>query len=167
MEELYSAISNLFNELSYSIGNLSDSEYRRPSNQLSQASIGQHVRHIIELFLELNKGYASGVVNYEKRKRDMEIETNKTFALQLFSEILEKMDLPNKNLLLEANYEWGQPKSIQLETNYFREIAYNLEHTVHHMALIRIGIAEISTMQLSKEFGVAASTIQYRKACAQ
>ncbi len=167
MVALYSAVTNLFNELSHSISQLSDSEYKRPSNQLSQASIGQHVRHILELFLELNKGYSSGMVNYEKRKRDIEIEINKQFALSIFSEILRGLDLPNKKLLLESNYDLNEPNSILLETNYLREIAYNLEHTVHHMALIRIGITEISSLQLSKEFGVAASTIQYRKACAQ
>jgi hypothetical protein len=64
------------------------------------------------------------------------------------------------------DYEDGSA-AVVIPTNYFREIAYNLEHTVHHMALIRVGVNEVSTVQLPQEFGVAYSTIKYRKECAQ
>ncbi len=63
-------IQNVFVQLSESLHQLTDAEYSQPSNILFNASIGQHVRHIIELFLCLEKGYETGVVNYEKRKRD-------------------------------------------------------------------------------------------------
>jgi hypothetical protein len=62
-------IQNVFVQLSESLNQLSDDEYIRPSTILFNATIGQHVRHIIELFLCLEKGYGEGVVNYEKRKR--------------------------------------------------------------------------------------------------
>ena len=70
-------IQNVFVQLSESLNQLTDDEYIQPSKILFNASIGQHVRHIIELFLCLEKGYESGVVNYEKRKRDYQIETDK------------------------------------------------------------------------------------------
>ena len=73
-------IQNVFVQLTETLNQLSADEYIQPSKTLFNASIGQHVRHIIELFLCLEKGYESGVVNYEKRKRDYQIETNKDLA---------------------------------------------------------------------------------------
>jgi hypothetical protein len=130
-------------------------------------TIGQHVRHIIELFLCLEYGYDLGLVNYEKRKRDPVIETNKAFAADLLNEVRGGMDRPNKILNLEACYDEGSNNPILIATNFYREIAYNLEHTIHHMALIRVGINEVAEISLPAEFGVASSTIKYRKECAQ
>jgi hypothetical protein len=35
------------------------------------------------------------------------------------------------------------------------------------MALIRVGITEISSIELPQDFGVAGSTVKHRKQCAQ
>lgn len=160
-------IQNVFVQLSESLHQLSDIEYSQPSKILFNASIGQHVRHIIELFLCLEKGYETGVVNYEKRKRDCQIETNKTLAAELLRDIYHRIDRPNIDLVMEAEDYEDTETAITIPSNYYREIAYNLEHTIHHMALIRVGINEVSAIQLPQDFGVAYSTIKFRQQCAQ
>ena len=164
---LQQAIKNIFVQLNESISQLSNEQYIKPSNVLFNATIGQHVRHIIELFLCLDKGYDTGIVNYEKRKRDYTIETNKQLALDLLHKIAVDIDKADKKLLLEASYDELSDEFILIETNYFREVIYNLEHTVHHMALIRVGITEVSQVTLPEGYGVASSTLKYRNACAQ
>ena len=69
----------------------------------------------------------------------------------------------NKSLVLEAGFDENSYELNNIPTNYFREIAYNLEHTIHHMALIKIGISEVSDLELADGYGVASSTIKYRK----
>lgn len=165
--QLQDSIKIVFVQLKDALHHLSDEQYTQPSKQLFGATIGQHVRHIIELFVCLQKGYETGVVNYEKRRRDLLIETDKGFARQLLLGIFRTIDRPDKVLLLEAGYDVNPDESLLIETNYYREIVYNLEHTVHHMALIRVGINEVSTLIVPQEFGVAASTIKHKKACAQ
>src|SRR4030095_298800 len=165
--QLRQAVKNVFVQLSESLHQLTDEQYAQPSKTLFNATIGQHVRHIIELFLCLEKGYESGLVNYEKRKRDLVIETDKDFANRLLQKIHTNLEKPDKKLRLEASYDEHYAATIGVTTNYYREIIYNLEHTVHHMALIRVGVNEVSTITLPQDFGVASSTIKYRKACAQ
>ena len=160
------AIVNVFHQLDESLRNLSEAQYRQPVKILFDATIGQHVRHIIELYICLYNGYETGVVNYDKRKRDIRIETDKDFAIELMEMITSNLDKFNKDLLLEASYD-NHSAAVPVATNYYREIIYNLEHTVHHMALVRVGINEVSTIAIPDDFGVASSTIKYRKECAQ
>lgn len=164
---LQQAIQNVFVQLTASANQLTEEQYVKPCKTLFNASIGQHVRHIIELFQSLLAGYDEGIVNYEHRKRDVHIETNKEFALQLLKDIYENIDRPDKGLTLAACYDEHSSDTVNVITNYHREVIYNLEHAIHHMALIRIGINEVSDIKLSENFGVAASTIKYQKACAQ
>jgi len=165
--QLQHSIRNVFVQLSGSLNQLSDEQYTQPSGLLFNATIGQHVRHIIELFICLDEGYETGVVNYEKRKRDRRIETEKDFANALLHGIYSHLDRMNKDLVLEAGYDEHSGDTVVVTTNYYREIIYNLEHTVHHMALIRVGITEVSKIELPEDYGVAASTIKYRKATTQ
>jgi len=165
--QLKSAISNSFDQLAGILDQLTETQYSQPSKILFNASIGQHVRHIIELYICLYNGYTSGNVNYEKRKRDVRIETDKSFAIELMEMIGNNIDKDNKKLLLDSSYDEQSTDSITVKTNYYRELIYNLEHTVHHMALIRVGVNEVSSIAIPEGFGVATSTIKYRKSCAQ
>ena len=165
--QLQQAVNNVFVQLSATLDQLSQEQYVQPCKTLFNATIGQHVRHIIELFQCLHNGYDSGKVNYENRKRDARIETDKTFAASLLPEIYKALSRENKSLELEACYDEHAAGSLHIATNFYREVAYNLEHTIHHMALIRVGITEVSTIELPEEFGVASSTIKYRQQCAQ
>ena len=160
-------IQQVFVQLSQTLSQLNDDEYRQPSKVLLSATIGQHVRHIIELFQCLEKGYNDGIVNYEKRKRDYQIETDKELATSLLKEIYQNIDRSNKDIFLEAEDYCDPFEIVSIPSNYYRELAYNLEHTIHHMALIRVGINEVSSVRLPEEFGVAYSTVKYRQQCAQ
>lgn len=160
-------IQHVFVQLSETLTQLNNEEYSKPSRILVNATIGQHVRHIIELFQCLETGYENGVVNYEKRKRDYQIETNKELASRLLLEIYQHIDKPNKEIILEAEDYCDAVTVVTIPSNYYRELAYNLEHTIHHMALIRVGVNEVSDIRLPEEFGVAYSTMKFRKECAQ
>ena len=160
-------IQLVFVQLSETLNQLTNEEYVRPSKILLNATIGQHVRHIIELFQCLEKGYNEGLVNYEKRERDYKIETDKELAAVLLKEVYKNVEKPNKEITLEAEDYCDAAEVVAIPSNYYRELVYNLEHTIHHMALLRVGVHEVSSVTLPDEFGVAYSTLKYRKECAQ
>lgn len=157
------SVHEILNQLEDSIVRLTDEQYSQRVDTLSGASIGQHVRHVVEMFVCLMQGYNTGIVNYEKRKRDITIETSRQKAAEIIQHINAGLLAENIELTLEAGFDENSDELINFSTNYFREIAYNLEHTIHHMALIKIGVREISDIQLPESYGVASSTIKYRQ----
>jgi hypothetical protein len=164
---LQQTIKTVINQIGETIDKLSGEEYTFSRPVLLHASIGQHVRHIIDLFLQLEAGYETGVVNYDLRRRDQRIETDPHFAQPILRQILDSIDKPDKPLLLETYYQEGISAKEVIETNYRRELAYNLEHAIHHMALIRIGLKDISKLEVPENFGISPATLKYRNSCAQ
>ena len=162
---LINACESLLSQLTAVVEQLSDKEFITPSFTLSNATIGQHIRHTIEFFICLEEGYNKGIVNYDKRARNTQIEMDKSYALAKLSEALNfvRNIERDRSLRLEVGYDLLHDDCISIETNYFRELTYNIEHAVHHMALIKIGIKELAGhVALPHDFGVASSTIRHR-----
>ncbi len=113
----------------------------------------------------LEQADEAGVLNYDKRLHDKLIETDKVLALAAvnrLSDFIMTYD-QNRNLNLEVNYSIDGEGFIVVGTNYSRELIYNIEHAVHHMAIIKIGVREIAPhLNLPVTFGVASSTIRHQ-----
>lgn len=162
---MFSIARNALGELITVLQNLPDNNvYIHPVESLSGASIGQHSRHIIELYQCLLNGYETGMVNYDARKRDLLLETNHEAAVDALQYISSKLEQPDKEITIQ--YELNE-SPLFIRSNYFREVYYNLEHCIHHQALIKVGLLTMQMHSVSAQFGVAPSTIQYRKQCAQ
>src|SRR5947208_1876296 len=117
--QLQQAVNNVFVQLSTTLDKLSQEQYVQPCKTLLDATVGQHVRHIIELFQCLESGYADGLVNYEKRKRDILIETDKPFAVELLGQVHSGLNRPNKSLNLQACYDDHSEYPITISTNFY------------------------------------------------
>jgi len=155
-------LKSLLLQLQNVISRLDDHQYTGSISILSEASLGQHTRHIIEFLTELQRGYGRGYVNYDLRERDKRIETDRSAAMALLKSISLHLDKDNKSLTLAVDLNAGDGDRYEVATNFERELVYNLEHIVHHMALMRIGIGVVSDLLLPENFGVAASTIRHR-----
>lgn len=154
---------NCLDELAGVISQLTDQEYSTPLIVLNNSSLGGHTRHVVEFYQCLLEQYSSGSVNYDLRRRNSQIENEVRFALDQISQIGEYLDnLPEDlELLLQGEFHSGGP--VRIPTSLQRELVYQLEHTVHHMALIRAGLAHAySHIEIPPLFGIAASTIRYK-----
>lgn len=138
--------------------------YSAPCEALSNATIGQHSRHIIELYQSLLAGYQGGEINYDNRKRDTVYENDTEAAVNVIKEIQSGLEQPDKFVKIFCGTD---NSSVCIESNYYRELLYNLEHCIHHQALIKVALRSVKGLPISDGFGIAPSTLQYRRQCAQ
>jgi hypothetical protein len=163
---LSTACCTILNQLSDLVIELKNDDYTTPSKTLSNSTIGQHLRHTLEFFICLEQGYERGVVNYDQRGHDKLIETDKYLALSTIQKITEFISAKQSDqpLQLQVGYNSHNEEIITIETNYYRELIYNIEHAVHHMAIMKIGIREVAPhINLTSDFGVAVSTLRYKE----
>ncbi|CCH53664.1 hypothetical protein BN8_02777 [Fibrisoma limi BUZ 3] len=178
---LKSASTDILMQLAEVVGQLTDAEYARPLPVLSGNTIGKHVRHILE-FYELLVYSAEAAqqrdaaqrsaaqrdaaqLNYDRRQRDLRLEVESDEALRRIGSIdraIQLLDL-NQCLHLEADLSIAGAKTIQIPSSFARELLYNIEHAIHHMALIQVAVrSDFPAVVLPLHFGVAYSTVQHQ-----
>ncbi len=140
---------------------ISDDLYGQPISLLSDATIGQHTRHLLEFYQCLLAQMDHGQVNYDERRRDSQLEESTATALTAIDEIEGALSqLTSKAPLTVCGTATGGER---VATNVDRELLYNLEHSIHHLAIIKIGLKLVAPMiELPSTFGVAPSTLENR-----
>lgn len=153
------------------IKQLDASALTKKNKTLSQASIGAHFRHILEFYQCCISQKESGLVNYDLRKRNKSLEENPNFGVQTIETLLNYLSTVQAQedcpLHLGSGVESDPVNHSTSKSSFFRELAYCLDHCIHHQSLIKIGLTEQGLDHLIDEnFGVAFSTQNYRNECA-
>jgi uncharacterized damage-inducible protein DinB len=144
---------------------LRDAEFTASLGLLQGNSVGKHLRHVIEFFELLAEGSGRGLVNYDLRRHDPDLESDRTLVLQRLRSLGQKVaDLDTESpLSLEVSYGRSQSDSVVIRSSCERELAYNIEHAIHHMAIMKIAITScFPQASLPEDFGIAYSTRRYR-----
>ena len=147
-------------QLIFVLEKIHEDEYNKPSHFLFGATIGQHNRHIIEVFQCLLMNKNNEKISYDNRKRDLEIEQKRDKGIQELNKIIDLIHQEDHILFVESTFNM---KKQEVKSTYFRELIYNLEHCIHHMALIKVALLEFKINDIPENFGVAPSTIDYKK----
>lgn len=147
------------------VGQFDEHLYGRPLEVLHGASIGQHVRHIIDFYQCLTKGVKNNLVDYAKRDRNTSIERNPGIAIDCLYLIGETLaGFENKLVYVLSDFsasEYGQRMTVDSTIN--RELMFVHDHAVHHLAIIKIGIkTNFQHISINEEIGVAPATLRYR-----
>ena len=144
--------------------NLDKNDFTHPSKISDGATIGQHVRHILEFYICLLNGLNEGKVNYDNRERNQKIQSDPEFAARMIDKICGRLSesLPDQKITVVCNHSNDESQNFHLESSLYRELAYNLEHSIHHQALIKNILSELDMDHLTESnFGVAPGTIRY------
>ncbi len=137
-----------------------DAAYSRPVEFLGGQRIGGHARHVANFYEQLIAGLADGRINYDARRRDPVIESNRAAAvrrlLTLASVIRDDRRLRGNRIVWVAGESVGYA-----ESSVARELQAALSHTVHHFALIAV-LARCQGIPVPADFGVSKSTLDFR-----
>ena len=156
----------LLNQLATAIEQMDDTLYTRQIDDQT-SPIGSHARHIIEFYQALTKVMQSGdllSLSYDKRERNLMIETSRNAALDAIRSITKTVQEPFENhAMMVTSIINPDLDPVQMPTLLYRELFYVFDHCVHHMALIKM-IARACDHTLPASFGIAQSTQAYLKA---
>lgn len=146
-------------------GKVSQDDFTRPLPILLDSTIGMHYRHIIEFYEVLFAGAETGEINYDSRKHDPDLEQSREKCRERLEGIRKLITLdPAMQLKLNGSYAGESDDRFSLPTTFERELVYNIEHAIHHMAIVRIALQhEFPDVRLNKTFGYAYSTLKYIK----
>lgn len=134
-------------------------------------SIGQHLRHVIDHYLALEQGFASGLVDYNQRNREANIEVSVAAArdtikaIQKWISSLTKTDL-TKSVEVHSDVSIFQTMSVDCTSTLAREIEFVSSHAIHHFSLIGI-IRSLQGASVPEHFGYAPATITYLSRCGE
>lgn len=129
----------------------------------ANASIGMHVRHILEFYHQLFQAIEQQLTQslcYDNRVRDKNIEQSKHVAIVRIDNIITQLDTLNMTedaITLQVTLCSIKPTMNPLSSNILRELHYVFDHTVHHMAIIKM-IACSKGLILEDNFGMSAAT---------
>lgn len=154
-----------FEELERLVSALATDQYTAPVAVLSNASIGQHVRHVLEFYLCLLNA-EQNTVDYDARKRDKTLETDRDAVLAALDSLCGWMEDigEDADMHMVVDHSTDGSGGTRMRTSLFRELAYAFDHGIHHMALLRIAVEhEHRLVELHPDFGVAPSTIRDRR----
>ncbi|MBX2900515.1 MAG: hypothetical protein KF775_12740 [Cyclobacteriaceae bacterium] len=150
-------------QLKNSIIKLTVNQFSQSLNLLSGASIGAHVRHILEFYICLLRA-KNQMVSYDVRERNRKLETDLSYALYVIDELNVKIKSLTQDyaLTLHSTLSINSDEPDSFSTTFYRELVYCLEHSIHHQALIKIGFKELKEeSMIAENFGVAPSTIRF------
>lgn len=164
--QLLTATHDILSALKNFLEQMGEDAYCQPVDSLSHATIGQHTRHTIEFFQCLLSQRENGVVNYDKRSRNHLMEEHPAVALQALEQVAADFAslFSDKPLMLETTFSEKEDDFSLISTSLHREWSYVLEHAIHHMAIIKIGLRLMAPhVKVPENFGVSPATVKYRQ----
>lgn len=171
------------------IEGLSDKEYQYIAKPLFDSSIGQHLRHIVDLYLALMSSTQLGhidsaktirsssaispvsTINYDIRRRGALIETEKQTGLAELADIrawllYNEHTNMTEEVWISTEVSLSSQASELFKSSLGRELCFASSHLTHHLAIMA-AIAKVSGKEVDSSIGLAPATATYTREQAQ
>ena len=144
---------------------LTDAQYGEPSSGSLHASVGQHIRHIVDHYMQFFLGLPEWRIDYDRRQRDPECEVNRAAALRKLGELCVLLaqlvaELGPHRVAVRVDTGGETPEADWSESTVKRELLFLQSHDVHHFAVLDVMLRSRGITPPAG-FGVAPSTLRY------
>ena len=162
------------------VDSLTDEQYTRVPDEFVSSSIGQHFRHILDLYqavLQPTRLCGTGaepppVLDYDQRRRGSSIETCRQSAIDemraIRRELKRRASDPDQRVGVRTEVCLDTARPIALDSTLARELAFASCHATHHYALAAV-IAKLQGVKPDSTIGLAPATASYvrQSACSE
>ena len=146
------------------IQQLDDDSYSCSPQPLFDSPIGNHVRHILDIYQALMQDQHS-LIDYDQRRRGDDVESKRVAALK------ELVVIENWLMALDsAEFETvkivktevclSQQNSEKFTSTFGRELYFASSHATHHLALL-VAIAKSMNIKINGQLGIAPATASF------
>lgn len=145
------------------LSTLPDEDYNAVAQPHFTSSIGQHFRHLLDIFHSLYK--SRQIIDYNQRRRGHDVEKNKQIAMAEIQSVIQWLQEMNEEELLEpvtilTEVSVSQTESSAMSSTVIREITFAALHATHHYAIAKVIASTLGNIT-SAEFGVAPATATF------
>lgn len=166
-ELLLSAAREILCQGELLLDSLTDENYRTRIPETFHASIGGHFRHCLDHFEMIFAGLDAGVIDYDARRRDDQVETQRAAAARRTRELRESVervaaDSLSADIRVRCLPCYEGNESPEAGSTTGREFQYAVAHAIHHYAFIAV-MCGLLGVTVPEGFGVAPSTLRHQQ----
>lgn len=155
------------------IEGLNDTEYQFVATPWFTSSIGQHLRHIVDLYLALMSEGMMGnapqqeCIDYDVRRRGAPVESRRDVGVAEMKAIRHWLTQITANDL--ASEVWvntevalTEQQSVAVKSSFARELCFASSHLTHHLAIMA-AIAKMAGKTVDSALGLAPATATFTR----
>ncbi|MDG1245163.1 MAG: DinB family protein [Polaribacter sp.] len=142
------------------LNSITDSEYSNATVPPYFSSIGCNIRHVLDAFTSIIKGFESGHVDFSDRKRNTICEAQTEEGIRYIKETIQQLnDFKNEDFtkIISVTDNLGNG---DITINYTLEnaLAYAHSHAIHHFASIGFLVNQLVIELQDADFGYNPTT---------
>ncbi len=150
------------------LASLNDEQYGYVAAPHVTSSIGEHFRHLLDVFQAIIKG--ANTIDYNLRRRGHAVETSRTLAMDEMVAIMECLSAKSSAELktpvkVISEVTLSETQSCEMTSSLEREFTFAALHASHHfaMAKVTISLLDQECEGVDENFGIAPATLTYLK----
>lgn len=160
---LLDAIKDLHDQSSLIFDRLGSLDNPRQIAAFCDTGVSRHLRHMYDHERAVQNSLYSGVVDYNRRRRNDPGERDMLAALASSERLWQgwlSADLTDRPVSVCSEISVTHSQSLTLPSSLWRELMYMIHHNIHHLAYIRLLLAQQGIV-LPQAIGLAPATASH------